>query len=82
MTNSAPALRQTIPAPTGLGDAAEAMTIRQPGGASSVVFFRIAWRDHNATASVLVEGFEGKVVLADAVALARRQEAHLRAAAH
>jgi hypothetical protein len=77
--NGAPQLRQRIEAPTGLGDAAVAMTIRQPG-AAAVRFFRIAWRDHNATASVLVEGFEGKLVFTDAVALARRQDAHLRAA--
>jgi hypothetical protein len=80
MINSAPGLRGRIPAPAGLGDAAVAMTIGQPGVAA-VRFFRIAWRDHNATASVLVEGFEGKLAFGDAVALARRQEAHLGAAA-
>jgi hypothetical protein len=80
MINSAPGLRKRIPPPAGLGDAAVAMTIRQPG-AAAVLFFRIAWRDHNATASVLVEGFEGKLAFGDAVVLARRQEAHLRAAA-
>jgi len=80
MIAGAPTLRRTIPPPAALGDAAQAMTIRQPG-APSVRFFRIAWRDHNATASVLVEGFDGKVVFANAVALARRQEARLRAAA-
>jgi hypothetical protein len=80
MINSAPGLRRGSPSPAGLGDGAVAMTIRQPG-AAAVRFFRIAWRDHNATASVLVEGFEGKLAFGDAVALARRQEAHLRAAA-
>jgi hypothetical protein len=80
MINSAPGLRRRVPPPAGLGDAAVAMTIGQPG-AAAVRFFRIAWRDHNATASVLVEGFEGKLAFADTVALARRQEAHLRAAA-
>jgi hypothetical protein len=78
---SAPRLRRRLAPPAGLGDEALAMRIRQPG-AAAVEFFRIAWREHNATASVLVEGFEGKVAFADAVVLARRQEAHLRAAAH
>ena len=58
MINSAPGLRRRVPSPAGLGDAAVAMTIDQPG-AAAVRFFRIAWRDHNATASVLVEGFDG-----------------------
>jgi hypothetical protein len=80
MIASAPQLRRRLAPPAGLGDAALAMTISQPGS-PAVQFFRVAWRDHNATASVLVEGFQGKLAFADAVALARRQEAHLRAAA-
>ena len=82
MINSAPRLRRRLPAPAGLGTDALAMTMRQPGaGSSSVRFYRIAWRDHNATASILVEGFQGKVTLAQALALAHRQQAHLRDAA-
>jgi hypothetical protein len=80
MIASAPTLRRRLAPPGALGDAALAMTIRQPGRPGAR-FYRIAWRDHNATASVLVEGFEGRVDLAQAVALARRQEARIRAAA-
>jgi len=78
---SAPTLRDFVDAPANLGDEASAMTIRQPGAAgASVRFYRIAWRDHNATASVLVEGFDGKVSFAEASALARRQQARIRSA--
>jgi hypothetical protein len=38
-------------------------------------FFVVAWRDANATASVVVEG--AKVSLRDAVSLARKQEARI-----
>lgn len=79
---AAPRLRRRLPPPAGLGAGALALTIRQPGaGAAAVQFFRIAWRDHNATASVLVEGFQGKLSFPEALALARRQEARLRGAA-
>jgi hypothetical protein len=82
MINAAPTLRRRLAAPRGLGADALAMTMRQPGsGAASVRYFRIAWRDHNATGSVLVEGFDGKVTLAQALSLARAQEARMRAAA-
>ena len=37
-------------------------------------FYRIAWRDRNVTASVILEGFDGKLRLDQALALARRQE--------
>jgi hypothetical protein len=79
MIATAPGLRRRLPSPGHLGEAAIAMTLRQPGSLP-VRFYRIAWREHNATASVVVEGFEGRISLAEAVALARRQEAHLRAA--
>ena len=54
------------------------MTFLQTG-AKPVRFFTIAWRDRNATASVTVEGFGGRVTLAEAVALARKQEARIAA---
>jgi hypothetical protein len=59
-----------------LGDAAVASTQLQAGG---IRFYTIAWRDRNATASVTVDGFDGQVTLADALALARRQDRRLRA---
>ena len=40
-------------------------------------FFRVAWRYRNATAAVTVEGFDGRVHAADAVALARKQQRRL-----
>jgi hypothetical protein len=43
--------------------------------------YRIAWRFGNATASVEVQGFNGEVKLADAVALARRQQRRIERAA-
>jgi hypothetical protein len=63
----------TVPS---LGDAADGITFRQTGG---IRFFRIAWRDRNATASITVQGFDGKLRLADALRLARKQEAHFAA---
>jgi hypothetical protein len=66
---------RTIAAPQ-VGDAAAAVTFTQ-AGALPLRFYRIAWRYRNATASVTVEGFDKKVREADAVALARKQQARL-----
>lgn len=63
---------QPVDAPE-LGDEALAMTFDQGSGQSRVSFFHIAWRDDNAVASLEVNGFGGKVGLADAVALAQKQ---------
>lgn len=65
---------------TGLGDASVAITTTMPGLTPSR-FFRIAWRYRNATASVLVQGFEKKIAFAGALRLARIQQRHLVAAA-
>jgi hypothetical protein len=43
--------------------------------------YRIAWRFGNVTASVLLEGLNGSVRLRDAIALARKQQRRLEAAA-
>ena len=56
-----------------LGDAALGVTFVRPG-AKLVRFFRIAWRDRNVSASVTVQGFGSKLTLAEALALARKQE--------
>jgi len=61
--------------PPTIGDATVAFRF----GSGLDHFVLVAWRKANATASVLVEG--SSVTLADAVRLARRQEAHLQAAA-
>ena len=49
------------------------MTFTQPG-AVATRYYRIAWRDRNVTASLVVSGFDGKISLAQAVALAQKQE--------
>jgi len=43
-------------------------------GTPPVRFVTVAWRDGNVTASVAVNGFAAHTTLADAVALARKQE--------
>lgn len=66
-----PAAR-VVPVET-VGAAAVASTQLQ-AGSPGVRYYTVAWRDRNVTASVTVNGFEGKLALADALALARRQE--------
>jgi hypothetical protein len=65
--------------PPKLGDEAVAATSVQPA-LKPLRTYRIAWRTANATASVLVQGFDGQLELADALALARAQQKHLSAA--
>jgi hypothetical protein len=60
-----------------LGDAADGITFRQAGG---IRYFRIAWRDRNVTAAVTIQGFEGKIQLGEALALARKQDKRIAAA--
>jgi hypothetical protein len=59
-----------------IGDDTLAQTFVQPA-AKPLRFYRIAWRYRNATAAVTVEGFDGKVRAADAIALARKQQRRL-----
>ncbi len=63
---------KTLSAPS-VGDQALAMTFVQPG-TKSLRFYRIAWRYRNATASVTAEGFDRKLALGQALALARKQQ--------
>jgi hypothetical protein len=56
-----------------LGDESLAASVEQGAAATRVAYFRIAWRRDNVTASLEVNGFHGKVVLADALELARKQ---------
>lgn len=72
------AKRQAL-APPHVGDAAVAETFVQES-ATPIRYYEIAWRHGNASASVLVEGYDGAVRFADALALARRQERRLAAA--
>ena len=61
----------------GLGDESFAATVRQAGLRRYEVF----WREHNAAASLKVEEFEGRMALADVLALARKQERRIADAA-
>jgi hypothetical protein len=61
-----------LTAPT-IGSESFVLRQRQPGAPRDVLFITVAWRDRNATASVLVEGFEGRITPDDAVRIARRQ---------
>jgi hypothetical protein len=61
-----------------IGDESLAQTFVQPA-AKPLRFYRIAWRYRNATAAVTVEGFQGNVSAADAIALARKEQRRLEA---
>ena len=63
-----------------IGDGAVAMTQLQPG-TPGVRFYSIAWRDANVTGSVTANGFQGRLTLAQTLALAQAQERHMAAAA-
>ena len=64
------------------GDESVATTLRQRGAAFSLRFFTVAWRDGNVTASVDVQGFDGKVARADVVDLVEKQQRRIEAAAN
>ncbi len=66
----------TLPKPT-LGEDAVAAELRQ----GEIVYFRIAWRERNATASINVSGFAKRTSVGDALAIARKQAARVHAAA-
>jgi hypothetical protein len=45
-----------------------------------VRFYSVAWRDGSVTALVRVNGFDGRLTLSDALALARAQEERISSA--
>ena len=61
----------------GLGQESFAATVGQAG----VRRYEVFWREHNAAASLKVEGFEGRLALSDVLALARKQERRIADAA-
>jgi hypothetical protein len=61
----------------GLGDESFAATLVQGG----VRFYQVVWRDANVTASVSANGFEPRLALGEVLALARKQQDHIAAAA-
>ena len=64
----------------GLGDEAHSFTFTTGSGQFEVRYYTVAWRERNATASVSVNGFNGKLTLSDALKLARAQERRMAAA--
>jgi len=56
-----------------IGDEAVGVTFVQ-ASSKPLRFYRIAWRDRNVTASVILEGFDGNLRLDQALTLAREQE--------
>ena len=64
-----------------IGDEARAWESLQGGGAGGVRYYLIAWREENATASLLVSGFEGRLTFDDALDLARKQAGRMTRAA-
>ena len=60
-----------------VGDESVAAFVRQGAGTGATRFYLGAWRDGNVVAQVLVNGFERRVDLADAVTLARKQQARI-----
>jgi hypothetical protein len=57
----------------GLGDESFAATYVQ-SALNAVRYYQVFWRHDNATASIDVNGFDGKLALADVLELARKQE--------
>jgi hypothetical protein len=63
-----------------LGDESFVATGTQGSGRFAVRFYLVGWRHENAAATVLANGFEGKLTRAQVVELARKQQARLEAA--
>jgi hypothetical protein len=66
--------------PPKIGEGSAAMTLRQASAGGGVRFFTVAWRRAQLTASISLNGFEGKLTIDDAVMLARRQDRRLATA--
>jgi hypothetical protein len=70
---------QELPAPE-IGDETVAVRRRQ-GDLQPVLYYTVTWRWSNATGTITVSGFGGRVSLSDAAELARAQAERFRAAA-
>ena len=64
-----------------LGDEAFVTTVTQPGFPRPLRIYVVAWRHDNAVAVLTVNGVEGRVSEEEALALARKQQARIAAAA-
>lgn len=60
-----------------VGDESFAATGTQGSGRFKVRFYLVGWRHENATATVLANGFEGKVTRGQVIELARKQQRRL-----
>jgi hypothetical protein len=65
----------------GLGDESFAATLVQGGAGTRIRYYQVVWREANVTASLNVNGFEGRLPLADVLELARKQERRISVAA-
>lgn len=65
----------------GLGDQSFAATYLQGTKSSGVRFYQVVWREDNVTASLLVNGFERRLALADVLELAQAQQRRVADAA-
>ena len=72
---------QKIEPPPKLGEESHAVTFRQGLSPTAVRHYAVAWRQGNVTGYVIVNGFDGRLTLADAVNLARKQEKRIQRAA-
>jgi hypothetical protein len=68
-------------APTGLGDGAKLWEARLKQDGVSVVLYTVVWRRAGTLSHVAVAGVAGRLTAADALAIARKQDARVRAAA-
>jgi hypothetical protein len=66
-------------APPELGEEALLFTAVQGRRPRAVRFYAVAWRQANATSSLVVNGFEGRLSVQDALRLAREQEQRIAA---
>lgn len=73
-------LRVLGQAPLGLGEDGFTATGRQGTGQFAVRFYLVAWREAAMTGSLFLNGFEGKFMLQQAVALARKQQLRMESA--
>ncbi len=64
-----------------LGDESFLATGTQGSGRFAIRFYVVGWRDENATAAVSANGFDGRFTRDELVALARKQERRISAAA-
>jgi hypothetical protein len=63
-----------------VGDEAVLFTATQGSGRRAVRVYALAWRQANMTSSLVVNGFEGRVVVDDVLRLARKQQQRIAAA--